>query len=983
MKKQVLSLFAILSVLMPLSSCSDRRIPTAGGETVDTGNVSTTPPDTDTPIDDPNNPFASEILRNGYAVSSTLPTTKSNLTKEQVVSFLNNVLANNSSSNPAYTETVISFFSQEEFLEILRTGGVTKEFLSKIEDTIKKTDFAGAIQKLSQENYEKGSVSKETVREAVRCYTPFLEIGTEDQFAACFSLLMEEGIGPYTTFASSNNGFAFGMYGLYTIAINVFPLMTGNVKTFFDNLFKDSNIDMDSLTLSGMAYSCFATPELSFFMGRFVYKLFKSSLSTLGEDNFSEMIQLSLNWLNRFDTFDSVQSARLGNLLGRVLEDCFMDYSSFQEFARLFANSLSDLPKRIQTEFVRFYPGQILAFTEDYKEAADKIAKDGKGYFATIKFLANVLKNMDAEDYDSAYHFFETMFRSYDYETTDFSTDIIRFSKVLTEAFTNFPQDKDAIMDGIARSGDLFMAVLTFAPSFKVQPAYDYGSYGSIFYKDFFPQIDMDALVELLQDSASLDPDNASQTDRDRINSVIANVAKDMEENYSQTSYELFAKPYFKVGEKPSFQIQSSDSSKLVDIPEKDIEGFDSSSPRSGIATFVYDGVTFACSYLVSDSTNIVNAYCEGDVWNSLVALGTEKDEMPDVYCYTSDGQKQLVDKDLLVDYDASTVGAHYAYIQVGEEYVIFSYEVYDPKTTSFVFDFGKHYKGEYESQRFSGSLTYEKEGKEAQLLTNNASVTTRLDFSTPGKMEKRMDIKTSDGRLVENALVRYEVEDTTSASTSVHCELDRNLSFYQGTNDYLDVEGKDFAVSDYGTRFQTDFTLKDGTKKTISYYPYDNTYFDSTRLMTLHFKKEAFDTTEAGEKTAFAIETIPVSAFDTLGNKVGKQDMPISVNYEVTAGTFDYRYVFDEEEYVFDEDGNPEKGYANATITVTFTNTDDNYGSINDKFYESVDLDEISQAEDFDLTPGSHSYTIYVEWSYYYEGTTYSLPLTLHYAVK
>ena len=127
----------------------------------------------------------------------------------------------------------------------------------------------------------------------------------------------------------------------------------------------------------------------------------------------------------------------------------------------------------------------------------------------------------------------------------------------------------------------------------------------------------------------------------------------------------------------------------------------------------------------------------------------------------------------------------------------------------------------------------------------------------------------------------------------------------------------------------------------------------------------------------------IPVSAFDTLGNKAGTKDMPIAIDYNVTAGKFDYQYVFDEKEYVFDEDGNPEKGYANATITVTFTNTDDNYGSINDKFYESVDLDEISQAEDFDLTPGSHSYTIYVEWSYYYEGTTYSLPLTLHYAVK
>ena len=977
MKKQILSFIAFLSVIAPLSSCSNNKNPGTGGNTGGGGivNTTTTP---DIPVIDVTDPFFSDILRKGFAVSSTVPAIKSNLTQEQLNAFLDRVFTHFHVENIGYPRLPFDFFSSEKSLEALKTGGVTQELLSGIEDILTTTPFIESIQKIDQERYEEGEISKETVLEAVQCFTPFLKLGTQDQFAAITSILLEFFLAPYTAFQDSYNAFTFGMYGLYSIALNVLPLMTGKVQAFFQNFFEDSNIDTNNLSFASTAYACFATPELSFFVGRFAYQLLNSALSNLGEENLAELIQLSLNWFANFDAFDSEQSAHLGNLYGRVLEDCFMDYSSFQNFVRLFATSLSNMPKKIETDFFSYIPGQFLAYTEDYKAAVDKMSKDGKGYFATIKFVANVMKNMDARDYDAAYHFFETMFRTYDYENMDFSTDIIRFSKVITEAFTRFPLDKNAIIDGIARSGDLFMSVMPFALSFDVSSSYVSGSFG----KFYFPPLDTDALMELLQESATLDPDNASQEERDKINNVVMEIAKDMEENYSQTFYSLSGKACYRVGEKPSFQIQSSDSSLLIDIPESDIQGFDSSSPRSGIATFVYDDITFVYSYLVSNSSDIIQAYCVGDIWSGKVALGTPREEMPDVYCRKAYGPAELVDKNTIIDYEASTVGIHYAYIPVGEEYVIFSYEVYDPDTTSLVFDFGTHYKGEYESQNFRCSIAYKKDGEPEQQLTNSSSITTCLDFSSPGKKEKRMRLQI-DGRLIENAIARYEVEDTVSASTYVYCEVDYSVEeFYQGTNEYLNIKDREYSVS--RSNLQSNFTLPDGTKISVSYNSLydspDNIYYDSSQLTALHFENEAFDTTTPGSKMAFAQEKIDVSIVDSLGTKVDAQTMPVAMDYEVIAGSFDYEYSFDEAEYVFNRDGNSDSYYAEATIAVTFA-SDSGYDNVSDNFYRDFRLNEISQNADFDLTPGSHSYTVYAEWERY--GNTYRLPLTLRYIVN
>ena len=579
---------------------------------------------------------------------------------------------------------------KETFEKVVREGSRNEKILAFFEELFKNSHSMNA-ERFSRLVYSMAMGVYETFNK-----DEFIEI-VSATYSSLYSFSMEMSLGNtrYNIFGAN-----YGSLRVTNFDNIIKNAPNEDIKNFYQNL-KDNSVKLDGSSFT-KGFS-----KLSTYIAQILYSLIETEISKEdGQDTVYDFVYIITSF-KQGSYNDSELMTRSIVKLGNYLADSFLSFDAFKEFYLFYLDFVEE-----NYDFILNYnaffaePGMTLFIDSDYKEVINEAKKYYKEVYAAIRYFATLAKSLTEEEYKN----FLDLFKNQSGGDNSVET-FVAFSKKLVSTFTLFGNNASDIKEDVTNFMDFFVN------NDKVIYCLTLSSYHN-YYSEMLPEFGLPAkdIVAELEYASKLDANNISLEEADHIQKFLQELAP--EEPNQVIQYFISGNKDFKFNLNDNYnnfylEINDGNSMERVAFDKLNIEGFDTSTYGTRIATFTYNNLDFAFKYYVCDKEHdyyylYVNGgnLIKGNVYEEV----TIKD-----YDYN---EATITTKDL-INFSTEESGEFIAYYKVNNNYHAFSYRVFEKDGPV------------YEEIYFEG-LTYQGMSYE-EFLESTVRITSYQNYTCPG----------------------------------------------------------------------------------------------------------------------------------------------------------------------------------------------------------------------------------------------------------
>ena len=595
MKKKKIALLPLLAISLSLYSCDGfPSDPTPSSQAPSSQTDSTSHPQ-DTTSSPSDVSIGEQILNSGYSIDNSIPDHQGTVQGEEVFEFVRNVYLSWTSgrADPAEVErSIVRNHLVNETATILQAGGITKADLDALEEIV-ITKYGAQITSFLFEREPNFDELGLLIYDALIDIANLLD---RDAFASI--------VVAWTDFFQYSESVAYSDWGGEMGVILkgdlefLISLATGDIKTFFQN-YLDNSHPLDSVPVS---ISILNTDGAPWFLGRFAYELAKSIATRIDRETASSMISAVMKLMSGQLPEDAEMVLLVKNV-GIILEECFLDKASFKKALEMVYEGIETFKAYDRDQMYFMDNGSTsFALTKQMVETFEFAKNNADSLFTGLKFLGSACKDITAEDYESVMAIFQLFENQGQEETQDYSEAVVRLSEILVRTLTKYGAVKDSVFQGLKD-----LTRIGFDAYFASYAA-NYNGMNSHQYEEYTLQIDdslLDSLLDLIEETSSLEIGNIPDADKEKINSRIESFMKSTEDGLSGTRTVLEFKNNYAVGEKLSLTATTYDlkTNEPVGEPrsiqESDVENFTTKAICRNVAYTMIDGTYFAFLYTI------------------------------------------------------------------------------------------------------------------------------------------------------------------------------------------------------------------------------------------------------------------------------------------------------------------------------------------------------------------------------------------------
>lgn len=474
-----------------------------------------------------------------------------------------------------------------------------------------------------------------------------------------------------------------------------------DIKNFYQNL-KDNSVKLDGSSFN-KGFS-----KLSTYIAQILYSLIETEISKEDvQDTVYDFIYIIASF-NQGSYNDSELMTRSIVKLGNYLADSFISFDAFKEFYLFYLDFVEE-----NYDFILNYnafllePAMTFIFIDsDYKEVINEAKKYYKEVYAAIRYFATLAKSLTEEEYKN----FLDLFKNQSGSDNSVKSFVI-FSKKLVSTFTLFGNNASDIKEDVTNFIDFFVNNDKAIYCLTLSSYYKY-------YSKTLPEFGLAAkdVVAELEYASQLDVNNISSEEAEHIQKFLQELAP--EQPNQVITYSININKDFKFNLNDNYnnfylEINDGNSMERVAFDKLNIEGFDTSTYGTRIATFTYNNLDFAFKYYVCDKEH--DYYYLHVNWGNLIK-GNVYEEVTIVdYDYN---ETTIATKDL-INFSTEESGEFIAYYKVNNNYHAFSYRVFEKDGPV------------YEEIRFEG-LTYQGMSYE-EFLESRVWITSYQNYTCSG----------------------------------------------------------------------------------------------------------------------------------------------------------------------------------------------------------------------------------------------------------
>ena len=644
-----------------------------------------------------------------------------------------------------YNPVVDANFSFNDFVQIIednlaedvKNAEYAKDFFDengKVKSKFKNDKTAQMLINLFIENGLQKETFEKVVREGSRnekilAFFEELFKNSHSMNAERFSrLVYSMAMGVYETFnkdefieivsATYSSLYSFSMeMSLWNTRYNIFGANYSSLSvTNFDNIIENApnediknfyqNLKDNSVKLDGSSFTK-GFSKLSIYIAQILYSLIETEISKEdGQDTVYDFVYIITSF-NQGSYNDSELMTRSIVKLGNYLADSFLSFDAFKEFYLFYLDFVEE-----NYDFILNYnaffaePGMTLFIDSDYKKVINEVKKYYKEVYAAIRYFATLAKSLTEEEYKN----FLDLFKNQSGGDNSVET-FVAFSKKLVSTFTLFGNNASDIKEDVTNFMDFFVN------NDKAIYCLTLSSYHN-YYSEMLPEFGLPAkdIVAELEYASKLDANNISLEEADHIQKFLQELAP--EEPNQVIQYFISGNKDFKFNLNDNYnnfylEINDGNSMERVAFDKLNIEGFDTSTYGTRIATFTYNNLDFAFKYYVCDKEHdyyylYVNGgnLIKGNVYEEVTIVDYDYNEAT------------ITTKDL-INFSTEESGEFIAYYKVNNNYHAFSYRVFEKDGPV------------YEEIYFEG-LTYQGMSYE-EFLESTVRITSYQNYTCPG----------------------------------------------------------------------------------------------------------------------------------------------------------------------------------------------------------------------------------------------------------
>ena len=699
-----------------------------------------------------------------------------------------------------YNPVVDANFSFNDFVQIIednlaedvKNAEYAKDFFDengKVKSKFKNDKTAQMLINLFIENGLQKETFEKVVREGSRnekilAFFEELFKNSHSMNAERFSrLVYSMAMGVYETFnkdefieivsATYSSLYSFSMeMSLWNTRYNIFGANYSSLSvTNFDNIIKNApnediknfyqNLKDNSVKLDGSSFTK-GFSKLSTYIAQILYSLIETEISKEdGQDTVYDFVYIITSF-KQGSYNDSELMTRSIVKLGNYLADSFLSFDAFKEFYLFYLDFVEE-----NYDFILNYnaffaePGMTLFIDSDYKKVINEVKKYYKEVYAAIRYFATLAKSLTEEEYKN----FLDLLKNQSGGDNSVKT-FVAFSKKLVSTFTLFGNNASDIKEDVTNFMDFFVN------NDKAIYCLTLSSYHN-YYSEMLPEFGLPAkdIVAELEYASKLDANNISLEEADHIQKFLQELAP--EEPNQVIQYFISGNKDFKFNLNDNYnnfylEINDGNSMERVAFDKLNIEGFDTSTYGTRIATFTYNNLDFAFKYYVCDKEHdyyylYVNGgnLIKGNVYEEVTIVDYDYNEAT------------ITTKDL-INFSTEESGEFIAYYKVNNNYHAFSYRVFEkdgPVYEEIYFE-GLTYQGmSYEeflesSQEYLGEVNYlvestnltKEEFEEMASIEGEHTLTLNLVDDNHNKVSKEVTLNFEKPTITEEFSIKTTV---------------------------------------------------------------------------------------------------------------------------------------------------------------------------------------------------------------------------------
>lgn len=539
---------------------------------------------------------------------------------------------------------------KETFDKFVREGSRNEKILAFFEDLFENSDsmnaeiFSRLVYSMAMGVYE--TFNKEE----------FIEI-VSVTYSSIYNFSMELGLsntrynifgGTYSSLSVTN----------FDNIIETSP--NEDIKNFYQNL-KDNSVKLDGSSFTK------GISKLSAYIAQILYSLIETEISKEdGQDTVYDFVYIITSF-NQGSYNDSELMTRSIAKLGNYLADSFISFDAFKEFYLFYLDFVEENYEFIlnYNAFLERY-GRTSFIDSDYKEVINEAKKYYKEAYAAIRYFATLAKSLTEEEYKN----FLDLFKNQNGGDNSVKSFVV-FSKKLVSTFTLFGNSASDVKEDVTNFMDFFVNNGKAIYCLTLSSYYDY-------YSEMLPEFDLAAkdVVSELEYASQLDANNISSEEAEHIQKFLQELAP--EEPNQVIRYFINGNGDYKFNLNDNYNnfslnIYDGNDTKSVAFDKLNIEGFDTSTYGTRIATFTYNNLDFAFKYYVCDKEHDYY-YFHVNGGNLIKGNVYEEVTITDYYDYNV---TTITTKDL-INFSTEESGEFIAYYKVNNNYHAFSYRVFE-----------------------------------------------------------------------------------------------------------------------------------------------------------------------------------------------------------------------------------------------------------------------------------------------------------------
>lgn len=583
---------------------------------------------------------------------------------------------------------------KETFEKVVREGSRNEKILAFFEELFKNSDSMNA-EIFSRLVYSMAMGVYETFNK-----DEFIEI-VSATYSSLYNFSMEMSL------ANTRYKIFGGTYSSLSVTnfdniIETSP--NQDIKNFYQNL-KDNSVKLDwSSFTKGFS-------KLSPYIAQILYSLIETEISKEdGQDTVYDFVYIITSF-NQGSYNDSELMTRSIVKLGNYLADSFLSFDAFKEFYLFYLDFVEENYDFIlnYNAFLEQY-GRTSFIDSDYKEVINEAKKYYKEVYAAIRYFATLAKSLTEEEYKN----FLDLFKNQNGGDNSVKSFVV-FSKKLVSTFTLFGNNASDVKEDVTNFMDFFVNNDKAIYCLTLSSYKDY-------YSEVLPEFGLAAndVVAELEYASKLDVNNISSEETEHIQKFLQELAPEQPNQVIQ--YFINGNGDFKFNLNDNYnnfslQINDGNDMKSVAFDKLNIEGFDTSTYGTRIATFTYNNLDFAFKYFVCDKEHDYYYLHVNGVNGGNLIKGNVYEEVTitDYYDYNV---TTITTKDF-INFSTEESGEFIAYYKVNNNYHAFSYRVFEKDGPV------------YEKINFEG-FTYQGMSYE-EFLESRVRITSHQDYVCPG----------------------------------------------------------------------------------------------------------------------------------------------------------------------------------------------------------------------------------------------------------